>query len=41
MVSNSILEYWIPVEDRNNYTGGYGVELDPVRQKIDFTKKLS
>ena len=37
MSSNDILEYGIPGEVRNNYISGYGVEVNPERQKFDFT----
>ena len=40
MVSNDILEYGIPKEVRNNYTSGYGIEVNLDRQNFDFTTKL-
>ena len=36
IVSNNILEYGRPGEVRNNYTSGYGVEVNPERQKFDL-----
>ena len=33
MVSNDLLEYWKPGEVHINYTSGYGVEVNPERQK--------
>ena len=41
MVSNDILEYWRPKEVFNNYTSGYGVEVNPEIHEFDFTTKLS
>ena len=35
MVINDILECGRPGEVRNNYTSGYGVEVNPERQKFD------
>ena len=40
-VINDIFECVSPGEVRNNYTGGYGVEVKPERQNIYFTKKVS
>ena len=41
MVNNDILEYGRPGEVHNNYTSGYGVEVNPERQKFDFATNLS
>ena len=39
MVSSGILEYVSPGEFRNNYTIGYGIEVNPERHTLYFTKK--
>ena len=33
MVSSDILEYGIPEDVCNNYTNGYGIEVNPERQQ--------
>ena len=38
MVGSDILEYGRPGEVRNNYTSGYGIEVNPEIQRFDFTK---
>ena len=40
MVSNDISEYGSPKDVRNNYTSGYGIEVNLKRQYFDFTTKL-
>ena len=40
MVSNNILKYGSPKEVRNNYTSGYGIEVNPEIETFDFTTKL-
>ena len=40
MVSNDILEYGRPGDLHNNYTSGYGVEVNPEIHKFNSTKKL-
>ena len=40
MDSNDIVEYGRTKEVRNNYTIGYGVEVNPERQESNFTTKL-
>ena len=40
MVSGCILEYERLGEVHRNYKSGYGIEVNPERQKFDVTKKL-
>ena len=40
-VSSGILGHRRPGEVYNNYTSRYDIEVNPVRNKFDFTNKLS
>ena len=41
MVISGILGYGSTGEVLNNYTIGFGIEVEPERHKFDFTKNLS